>query len=137
IVDAAGEPLPIGESGELVVRGPGMLQGYYRNPEATRAAFFGDWFRTGDMARQDARGYFYIVGRFKDMIRRAGENIAAREVEAVLRMMPEVAEAAAVPVPDPVRGEEVKVYIVLRAGFNADTVAPAVIAAHCEHNLAR
>jgi len=137
IVDANGRTLPCGDAGELVARGPGMLQGYYRNAEATREAFFGDWFRTGDMARQDERGYIYIVGRFKDMIRRAGENIAAREVEAVLRMMPEVSEAAAVAVPDPDRGEEVKVYVVLRPGTARDAVPPAVIAAHCERNLAR
>ena len=102
--------------GELLVRGPGILQGYYRKPEATRAAFHGDWFRTGDLFRQDARGYFYIVGRIKDMIRRAGENISAREVEAVLKALPGVAEAAAVPVPDATRGEEVKIYVVLAAG---------------------
>ena len=137
IVDAKGQTLPCGVSGELVVRGPGILLGYYRNAEATQAAFFGDWFRTGDMARQDDRGYFYIVGRFKDMIRRAGENIAAHEVEAVLRMMPEVAEAAAVAVPDPVRDEEVKVYVVLRSEISRDAVSPTSIAAHCERNLAR
>ena len=73
-----------GEIGELSVRGPGILQGYYSKPEATATRFDGDWFRTGDLFRQDERGYFYIVGRMKDMIRRTGENIAAREVEAVL-----------------------------------------------------
>jgi crotonobetaine/carnitine-CoA ligase len=137
IVDANGTPLPPGEPGELVVRGPGILQGYYRNPEATRNAFFGDWFRSGDVARIDARGYLYIVGRMKDMIRRAGENIAAREVEAVLRAIPEVADAAAVPVPDPVRGEEVKAYIVLRPGITVEALPPGAIAAHCARGLAR
>ena len=122
--------------GELLVRGPGMLQGYYKKPEATRAAFHGDWFRTGDLFRQDERGYFYIVGRVKDMIRRAGENIAAREVEAVLRGMPEIREAAAVPVPDERRGEEVKAYILLQPGLTPADAPPERIIAHCEANLA-
>ncbi len=84
VADLEGNTVPVGEIGELVVRGPGILQGYYNKPEATTAAFHGDWFRTGDLFRQDERGYFYIVGRVKEMIRRAGENISAREVEAVL-----------------------------------------------------
>jgi crotonobetaine/carnitine-CoA ligase len=137
IVDEHGNTLGPNEPGELVVRGPGILLGYYKNPEATKAAFFGDWFRTGDVARRDERGYFYIVGRLKEMIRRAGENISAREVESVLRMMPEVAEAAAVPVPDATRGEEVKVYVVLKPGVASDALPPPASAAHCERNLAR
>jgi crotonobetaine/carnitine-CoA ligase len=114
-----------------------MLQGYYKKPEATAAAFDGDWFRTGDLFRQDARGYCYIVGRLKDMIRRAGENIAAREVEAVLRGLPQIVEAAAVPVPDDSRGEEVKAYVVLQPGLGPKDVPPERIIAHCEANLAR
>ena len=121
----------------MLIRGPGILHGYYKKPEATAAAFHGDWFRTGDLFRRDERGYYYIVGRLKDMIRRAGENISAREVEAVLRGMPEIVEAAAVPVPDETRGEEVKVYVVLQPGLMAEDVPPARIIAHCEANLAR
>jgi crotonobetaine/carnitine-CoA ligase len=137
IVDESGAPVPRGGVGELQLRGPGMLQGYYRNPEATAAAFQDGWFRTGDLFRQDERGYFYIVGRIKDMIRRSGENIAAREVEAVLRGLPEVVEAAAVPVPDPVRGEEVKAYVVLEPPLTPQDLPPERIIAHCEANLAR
>jgi acyl-CoA synthetase (AMP-forming)/AMP-acid ligase II len=137
IADEAGNTVPQGQVGELLIRGPGILKGYYKNPDATAAAFHGDWFRTGDLFRQDERGYFYIVGRLKDMIRRAGENIAAREVEAVLRGMPEVVEAAAVPVPDETRGEEVKAYIVLQPGLQAEDFPPERIIAHCEANLAR
>jgi acyl-CoA synthetase (AMP-forming)/AMP-acid ligase II len=137
IVDDAGRNVPDGEMGELVVRGPGILKGYYRKPEATRDAFFGEWFRTGDLFRKDARGYFYIVGRKKDMIRRAGENISAREVEAVLKALPGVAEAAAVPVPDPLRGQEVKIYVVLAPPATREQVSPERIIAHCEANLAR
>ena len=132
-----GTTVGAGETGELLIRGPGMLQGYYRKPEATRAAFHGEWFRTGDLFRQDDRGYYYIVGRVKEMIRRAGENISAREVEAVLREMHEVVEAAAVPVPDATRGEEVKVFVVLRPGLSPEDVPPSRVVAHCEANLAR
>jgi acyl-CoA synthetase (AMP-forming)/AMP-acid ligase II len=137
IVDDEGKDVPEGEMGELVVRGPGILKGYYRKPEATRDAFFGEWFRTGDIFRKDERGFFYIVGRKKDMIRRAGENISAREVEAVLKALPGVAEAAAVPVPDPMRGQEVKIYVVLAPPATKDQVSPERIIAHCEANLAR
>lgn len=137
IVDASGKPASPGDVGELEVRGPGILLGYYKNPEATGAAFDDGWFRTGDLFRRDERGYFYIVGRIKDMIRRSGENIAAREVEAVLRGLPQVIEAAAVPVPDPKRGEEVKIYVVLQPGLTHDDVSTDRIIAHCEANLAR
>lgn len=136
IADTQGNTLPAGQVGELLVRGPGMLAGYYRRPEATAAAFHGDWFRTGDLATRDARGYFFIVGRMKDMIRRAGENIAANEVEAILASLPGIAEAAVVPVPDEMRGEEVKAYVVLQQGFTRQTLPPERIVAHCAANLA-
>jgi acyl-CoA synthetase (AMP-forming)/AMP-acid ligase II len=137
IVEADDRPVRPGEVGELQLRGPGMLQGYYKKPEATAAALRDGWFRTGDLFRQDEQGYYYIVGRIKDMIRRSGENIAAREVEAVLRGLPQIVEAAAVPVPDETRGEEVKVYVVLGPGLQPDDVPPERIIAHCEANLAR
>jgi crotonobetaine/carnitine-CoA ligase len=136
VVDENGNSLPDGQVGELVVRGPGILKGYYRKPEANTAAFFDDWFRTGDLFRRDERGFFYIVGRVKDMIRRAGENIAAREVEAVVCNLPEVAEAAALPVPDDVRGEEVKIYVVPQPGVSRDDVPPQKIIDYCVANLA-
>jgi len=107
VVDPEGREVPPGTEGELVIRGSGLFQGYWNRPEATAAAFHGDWFRTGDMFRRDERGYFTIVGRFKDMVRRAGENIAAREVEEVLRNLPEIEDAAILGVPDELRGEEV------------------------------
>ena len=87
IVDESGRSLRR-EVGELCVRGPGIMLGYYNNPEATDESLRGGWFHTGDLFRQDERGYFYIVGRQKDMIRRSSENIAAREVEAVLNSDP-------------------------------------------------
>ena len=128
--------MPIGEMGELLFRGPGMLKGYYGKPDVTAAAFHGEWFRSGDLARMDARGYVYIVGRAKDMIRRAGENIAANEIEAVVAALDGIAEVAAVPVPDDMRGEEVKIYVVLQDGLAADQLSPEAIIAHCGKNLA-
>ncbi|MCC7047513.1 MAG: AMP-binding protein [Alphaproteobacteria bacterium] len=137
IVGPDDQPVRQGEAGELQIRGPGMLQGYYNKPDATAAALKDGWFRTGDLFRQDERGYFYIVGRLKDMIRRAGENIAAREVEAVLRGMPEVVEAAAVPVPADTRGQEVKVYLVLKPGLKPADLPPEKLIQFCEANLAK
>jgi crotonobetaine/carnitine-CoA ligase len=136
VADERGNTVPVGETGELLVRGPGIMKGYYRKPEATRAAFWGDWFRTGDLFRQDERGFFYILGRTKDMVRRSGENIAAREVESILLEIPEIAEAAVVPVPDPSRGEEVKAYLVLQPGLTQHDVTPARVIAHCQGKLA-
>jgi crotonobetaine/carnitine-CoA ligase len=137
IADESGRTLGAGETGELLVRGPGILKGYYNNAKATADAFHDDWFRTGDLFRRDERGYFYIVGRLKDMIRRAGENIAAREVEAVLRLLPEIAEAAALPVPDARRGQEVKAVLVLQPGLTPADLPLDRAIAHCEANLAR
>ena len=119
VVDEDGQDVPAGRTGELVVRGPGIMLGYYRKPDANREAFFNDWFRTGDLFTRDERGYHFIVGRLKDMVRRSSENIAAREVEAVLRGLPEILEAAVVAVPDAFRGEEVKAYFVLQADARA------------------
>ncbi len=136
VVDEAGHDVARGEIGELVLKGPGMMLGYHNRPEANRDSFFGEWFRTGDLFRQDAEGYFYIVGRLKDMVRRAGENIAAREVETVLRNMDEIEEVAVVPVPDELRGEEVKAYVLPAAGAIGDDDLVDRIVKHCEANLA-
>jgi crotonobetaine/carnitine-CoA ligase len=136
IADENGDTLPIGAIGELLIRGPGILQGYYKKPEATAQAFHGDWFRTGDLFRQDERGYFYIVGRVKDMIRRSGENIAAREVEQVILGLRKVAEAACIPVPDAQRGEEIKLLVVLQPGIASNECTPQDVLAHCRANLA-
>jgi acyl-coenzyme A synthetase/AMP-(fatty) acid ligase len=137
VAGADGAELPRGEAGELWVAGPGILQGYYKRPDADAQVRRGKWFRTGDLARQDADGYFYIVGRIKDVIRRGGENIAAAEVEAVLHALPEVLEAAAVGVPDPIRGEEIKVYLVLSPGVSRSELPPERILEHCRRQLAR
>jgi crotonobetaine/carnitine-CoA ligase len=136
VVDGEGRDVPRGEVGEMVVRGSGILLGYWNRPDATRDAFFGDWFRTGDLFRQDERGYFYIVGRVKEMIRRSSENIAAREVEAVLKDMTEIVEAAVIGVPDELRKEEVKAYVLLQPGMTRDDVPPEAILAHARARLA-
>jgi acyl-CoA synthetase (AMP-forming)/AMP-acid ligase II len=136
VADEAGRSLPPGEIGELLVRGPGIMKGYFRNPEATAAAFHGDWFRTGDLFRMDERGYLYIVGRLKDMVRRSGENIAARELEAVLNALPEVLESAVIPVPDDLRGEEVKACIVLEEGRAPSPEVLDGLITHCQRHLA-
>lgn len=102
--------------GELVLRGPGMMQGYYRNSDATKAVFRNGWMHTGDQVRQDREGRFYFVGRLKDMIRRSGENIAAQEVEEIIGQHPAVRLVACVAVSDEIRGEEIKAYVVLQVG---------------------
>lgn len=135
IADAEGNSLPDGQIGELLVRGPGIMDGYYNRPEATAASFHGEWFRTGDLFRRDERGYFYIVGRIKEMIRRAGENISVHELESVLLAYPEVFEAAVVPVKDEVRGEEVKAYVVPQKGVDRDAMLNSLIG-YCKDNLA-
>ena len=137
IMGEDGREVPVGEVGELWVKGPGLMQGYYNKPQANAEALTDGWFHTGDLFRRDEAGYHYIVGRIKDMVRRSGENISAREVEAALRNMPEIEEAAVVPVPDPVSGEEVKAYVSLMPGFERATVPPERILAHCAGHLAR
>ena len=122
-----------GVVGELVLRGTWLMDGYFRNQEATRDAMRGGWLHTGDFARKDDRGRFYYVGRKKDMIRRAGENVAAAEVEQVIEDHEAVESAACVPVPDDIRGEEIKVYLVMDDQGKAD---PAALAAWCAERLA-
>lgn len=116
IVDENNQPLPTGHVGEIVVRGrPGrnLMLGYYRNEEATRAAFEGGWLHTGDLGSMDERGNFYFFGRKKEVIKRSGENISASEVEEVLINHPAVRDVAVIGVPDPVRDQAVKAFIVL------------------------
>jgi crotonobetaine/carnitine-CoA ligase len=136
IIDEHGDPVKQGEIGELLIQGPGILKGYYNKPEATAKAFVGDWFRTGDLVRQDDNGYFYIVGRIKDMIRRTGDNISASEVENVLTSHPKILSAAVVPVKDESRGEEVKAYIAPAQGETPASIPPADVIAYCLDRIA-
>jgi fatty-acyl-CoA synthase len=105
LVDRDGNDVGIGETGELIIKGPHVCLGYWKNPAATAEALRGGWFHTGDMARRDSQGYFYIAGRLKDMIISGGENIYAAEVEAVFREHVDVADAALIGQPDETWGE--------------------------------
>jgi long-chain acyl-CoA synthetase len=119
VVDDRGNELPVGEVGEIVVRGHNVMKGYLNRPDATDEVLEDGWLRTGDLARIDEDGYFFIVDRKKDMIIRGGYNVYPREIEEVLYEHPAVLEAAVVGVPDEAMGEEVGAAIVLRPGANA------------------
>jgi long-chain acyl-CoA synthetase len=116
IVGADGTDLPAGEVGEIWLKGPTVVRGYFNNPEATAAAFRDGWFATGDLGRLDDEGYLYVVDRLKDVIIRGGENIYAAEVEAALYEHPDITEAAIIGVPDERYGEEVGAVVRLRDG---------------------
>lgn len=117
LVDADGEPVPPGGAGELLIRGPYTPRGYFAAPGQNRLAFTPDgWYRTGDLIRITDSGAVVVCGRVKDQINRAGEKISAAEVETLVQEMPEVAEVAAVPVPDPAVGERVCVFVRPHAG---------------------
>ena len=115
-VDIEGAEVPVGEVGEIAIRGDNVMKGYWGKPEATAEAIPDGWFRTGDLATMDAEGYFTIVDRKKDMILRGGMNVYPREVEEALYRHPDVLEAAVVAVPDDLLGEEVGAAIALRPG---------------------
>jgi acyl-CoA synthetase (AMP-forming)/AMP-acid ligase II len=135
-VDLAGQELPDGEIGELVVCGKPMMLGYYHNPEATAEKIRDGWLHTGDLVFRDNKGYYHLVGRLKDMIRRSGENIAASEVEAALCEHPQVQAAAVIPELDELRGEEVKAFIQLQPGETPESVPPQVLLAFVRSKLA-
>ncbi len=134
ILDEEGRPLPAGSLGELALRGPWMMDGYFRDPESTDRVRVDGWLRTGDLARMDEEGRIYFVGRAKHMIRRAGENISAAQVEEALVAHSDVIEAACVPVPDALRGEEVGAFVRMRGGAAAD---PEALAQHAQTRLAK
>ena len=116
VVNDEGRDVDAGEEGELIVKTPLIMQGYYRDPEQTRAAFRDGWFFTGDLVRRDADGYFYFVSRRKDIIRRRGENIAGAELDRVIGSHPDVHESAAVPVPAELGEDEILAAVVLKPG---------------------
>ncbi|HEY0343548.1 MAG TPA: long-chain fatty acid--CoA ligase [Solirubrobacteraceae bacterium] len=120
VVGDDGRDLPVGEVGEIVIRGRNVMKGYWNKPEATAEAIDADgWFRSGDMARADEEGYFYIVDRKKDLIIRGGYNVYPREIEEVLYEHPAVSEAAVVAVPDAEWGEEIGAAVALKQGAKA------------------
>ncbi|HMP73630.1 MAG TPA: long-chain fatty acid--CoA ligase [Kiritimatiellia bacterium] len=134
ILDDHANELPTGEVGEICVRGPNVMKGYWNQPEETAASFFGEWFRTGDLGKVDEDGYFYILDRIKDMIIVNGMNVYPRVIEEVLYKHPAIREAAVVGQPDSVHGEKVIAHVVLHEGQTLD--APAV-RAYCREHLGR
>ena len=116
VVDEAGRPLPAGDVGEVVYRGPQIMQGYWRNPEATAEAVRDGWFHTGDAGYMDAEGYLFLSDRIKDMIKSGGENVYPAEVENVILKHPSIADAAVIGLPDERWGEAVCAVVVAAAG---------------------
>jgi crotonobetaine/carnitine-CoA ligase len=136
VADGLGRFLGVGETGEIVIRNGAMMLEYWNNPEATTAAFRDGWFRTGDFGYRDQDGYFFIVGRLKEMIRRKGVNIAPREIELVMGQLPGVDEAAVVGLPSPI-GEELVIAVVTLAPGNAEQGADRRILARLATLLSR
>jgi long-chain acyl-CoA synthetase len=133
VTDTSGKPVEPGQAGELIARGANVMRGYWNNPEETATAFRHGFFRTGDIGRQDATGYFYILDRLKDMIVTGGENVYSGEVEAVIYGNPAVREVAVFGVPDPQWGELVMACVVLKPGT---TLTADDLIAFCRRSLA-
>ena len=126
--------LPPGEEGELCIRGPQVMKGYWNRPEETAKSLRDGWLYTGDIARMDEEGYFYIVDRKKDMVICGGFNVYPREIEEVLYQHPKIQEACIVGVPDPYRGETVKAFVVLK---EKEQATAEEISAYCQKNMAK
>jgi acyl-CoA synthetase (AMP-forming)/AMP-acid ligase II len=136
VVDEAGQTCPSEAPGELWIRGPGIMEGYWNKPEANARSFSDGWFRTGDIFTRTKGGHFRYVGRFKDMIKRSGENISAVEVETVTRQFPGIEEVAVIPVKHRLRGEEVKAFITLHPKASVAGFDYVALHAHCTEHLA-
>lgn len=133
IIDGRGNYLAPGGTGEVVIKGPGVMRGYENDPGANARAFSGGWFHTGDLGHMDEDGFLYIDGRIKEIINRGGDKISPAEIEEALMSHPSVAEAAAFAIPDPVLGENAGAAVVLKAGEN---VAPEKLRKHVSAQLA-
>ena len=133
LVDGTKE-MPVGEAGEVLVKGPQVTSGYYQMPEETATAIRDGWLYTGDIGTMDAEGYFYIVDRKKDMVIAGGYNIYPREIDEVLFEHPKILEACAVGIPDPYRGETIKAFVVLKPG---QTLTEEEVIKHCGEKLAK
>lgn len=129
----AGDTLAAGEEGEICLRGPKVTKGYWNDPVKSKAAFFGEWFRTGDIGYLDDEGFLFITDRKKDMIISGGENIASSEVERTLQLLPEILEVAVVGIPDDKWGERPVAVIILSPGTELD---PDRLRTHCRAHLA-
>ncbi|MBC7780857.1 MAG: AMP-binding protein [Proteobacteria bacterium] len=133
VVDDEGRDLPDDTTGELVVKIPDLMQGYYRDPEQTRAAFRDGWFLTGDLVKRDADGYFWFVARKKDIIRRRGENVAGAELDRIIGEHPSVSEAAAIAVDSELGEDEILVVVVRKPG---QALEAAEVRTWCAERLA-
>jgi acyl-CoA synthetase (AMP-forming)/AMP-acid ligase II len=133
VADERGQEMPPGEIGEVVARGPNVMQGYWNKPEQTASVLHDGWYRTGDLGFMDAEGYLFLVDRAKDMIVSGGENVYSTEVEEVLYQHPGVLEAAVFGVPDAQWGEAVHAVVVLRPGQDIGT---ATLIAFCRERIA-
>lgn len=132
-VDTGQKEMPFGESGEILVKGPQQMTGYYNRPEETAEALQDGWFYTGDIGYMDEEGYLFIVDRKKDMIIAGGFNIYPRDIDEVLFEHPKIVEACAVGLPDPYRGETVKAFVVVREG---ETLTEEEVVSYCREKLA-
>lgn len=126
--------VPLGETGELIIKGPQVMKGYWNRPDATAETLTDGWLHTGDIAKMDEDGYFFIVDRKKDMIISGGYNVYPRDIEEVFFEHPKVMEATAIGVPHPKRGEAIKVFVVLKEGQTATTEE---LLRYCEDKLAK
>ena len=137
IADTDDHSVSAGTVGEIVVRSPAVMREYYKDAAATTAVLRNGWLHTGDLGYLDADGFLFFVGRKKDMIRRGGENVAPAEIEGVLLGHPKVADVAVVGIPDPIREEEIKAFVVLAAGETEASVPPRDLFEYCAARLAR
>jgi long-chain acyl-CoA synthetase len=133
LIDKEGKDVPIGEVGEILFKGPNATKGYWKLPEQTTESIRNGWVHTGDLARQDGDGYFFIVGRKRDLIITGGYNVYPREIEEVLYTHPAVYEAAVIGIADEVKGEIAKAYLTLKPG---KTATGKEIVDFCKQNLA-
>jgi long-chain acyl-CoA synthetase len=127
------EEVPVGELGEVIIKGPQIMKGYWNMPEETANTLRDGWFYTGDLAKVDEDGYLYIVDRKKDLIIASGFNVYPRDIEEVLYEHPAVQEAVVIGVPDVYRGEDVKAFVVLKAG---QTLTEEEVIHYCKQNMA-
>lgn len=133
-IEGGGKDVPMGKSGELLIRGPQVMSGYWNMPEETETAMTGGWLHTGDIAKMDEEGYFYIVDRIKDMVISGGYNVYPRDIDEVLFEHPKVLEACAIGIPHPTRGEAIKVFVVLKEN---ETATAEELIEYCKDRLAR
>jgi acyl-CoA synthetase (AMP-forming)/AMP-acid ligase II len=137
VVSPEGEPLGDGERGEIWLRGPNVMKGYFRAPEQTRESFSGEWMRTGDLGHRDSEGFYFITGRLKELIIKGGENIAPREIDEALLRHPAVLEAAAVGIPDANYGQEILAAIILKEAHSASAELEASLREFCLRELGK